>query len=100
MERSTIHNKLKSLDISNKVQFNVAMHGVSEGQIIDYRGANSTLKTLIRRRLKDDDDSVVVVVHEPEKKIMETAESKPTNTNSNEKKLRGGRAASKTNGDN
>lgn len=97
MERSTIQNKLKDLEISNKVQFNVAMHGIPKGGTVDYKSANSTLKTLIRRRFKDNDDSVEIVGLDTKKKIMEP---KSTNTKNNKKKPHDGVAASEQNGDN
>ena len=87
MQQQSIHNKMLVLDHESKVKFNVTMHGVSKGVIVDYGRSSNVMKLNIRRRLADLDGSVEIV--EPE-----LANSK----NKNEKPLDGMAASTKIKG--
>jgi hypothetical protein len=61
VDQSTIQNKLKSLDVSSKVRFNVGMHGVEKDTELRYGAQSPTMQTLIRRRIRDNDGSIEIV---------------------------------------
>lgn len=58
VDQSTYENKLND---DSKVCFRMNIHGRKEGEIISYRTANNSLKTLIRRRIADNDGSVEII---------------------------------------